>query len=70
MEDKGNQNRAPNQLIMSKFIIVDWEDGTSDDVVVKEGNAVLKQFGTKMFEGKIASFHSKYRCFDDNIMKI
>lgn len=49
---------------MSKFIIVDWEDGTSeyykeDDVVVKEGNAVLKQFGKKMFEGKISSFHSE-----------
>lgn len=33
---------------MSKFIIVDWEDETSDyykeDDVVKEGNAVLKQF--------------------------
>uniref|UniRef100_K1QLD6 Uncharacterized protein n=1 Tax=Magallana gigas TaxID=29159 RepID=K1QLD6_MAGGI len=48
---------------MSKFIIVDWEDGTSeyykeDDVVVKEGNAVLKQFGKKMFEGKISSFHN------------
>lgn len=62
--DKGNQNRAQKQLIMSKFIIVDWEDGTSeyykeDDVVVKEGNAVLKQFGKKMFEGKISSFHSE-----------
>lgn len=49
---------------MSKFIIVDWEDGTSeyykeDEVVVKDGNTVLKQFGKKMFEGRIVSFHSK-----------
>lgn len=45
MQDKGNQNRARKQLIMSKFIIVDWEDRTSDyykedDVVVNEGGDV------------------------------
>lgn len=65
MQNKGNQNRAPTQLIMSKFKIADWEDGTSDyykedDVVVTEGTAVLKQL-RKCLRGKIASFHNKYR---------
>lgn len=57
MQNKGNQNRAPTQLIMSKFKIADWEDGTSDyykedDVVVTEGTAVLKQL-RKCLRGKL-----------------
>lgn len=49
---------------MSKFFIIDWEDGTSDfykeDAVVVNGDTVLKQFGKKMYEGRIVSFHSKF----------
>lgn len=57
MQNKGNQNRAPTQLIMSKFKIADWEDGTSDyykedDVVVTEVTAVLKQL-RKCLIGKL-----------------
>lgn len=60
MQNKGNQNRAPTQLIMSKFKIADWEDGTSDyykedDVVVTEVTAVLKQL-RKCLRGKL--YHS------------
>lgn len=51
MQDKGDQNRARKQLIMQKFILVDWEDRTSDySKEDDEGNAVFNQFGKKMFE--------------------
>lgn len=71
--DKGNQNRAQKQLIMSKFIIVDWGDGTSDyskedDVVVKEGNVVSSSLGRKCLKGKF--HHSTVSSVFDDIIII
>lgn len=48
---------------MAKFLIVDWEDGSCDmnlrtDVIVKD-NDVMRQFGQKLYNGKIVSSHGK-----------